>query len=459
MRRLAAVLAASLLLAGCSWAQFGFDAANTRHNPFEHLFPNAINVDNVAGLAETWSVPVVANSHHSSVSAAVVGGGRVFVTSAAGIGPPGRLHAFAVADGAPLWTASIGEVAEGAETPALWNDKVIVSMTVGVAAFDAAGVVNCSGTAPDRVCEPLWQTTHVDFLDTPHAIVGPSAPTVAHGTVFVTAGFLVALRANDGVPLWAGIVGFPPEPESASGTVAVAHGRVYVKADNFVGSHHIAGFDATRQEPCPESGISGVCLGVWKGAHSLSHVITIAGPSIATGLVFHAGGDTFDALGGQNCSGSPPVFCAPAWRVDVGVPPRVVDTQAVANSKLFVTRAIDGTDNDRVFEVDANGTTGCGGNPKVCTSVREYLLGADLPTEEESPPTIANGVLFIGAVNRIAAFDANGVAGCSPTMPTPICEPLVEIPVVGSPATLSVVAGTVFVSFNGELHAYRPSPN
>ena len=87
----------------------------------------------------------------------------------------------------PLWTASFpGLVA--AFTPVVAGDVVYdtfinTGLTSGeLAAFDATGTTNCSGTP--KVCQPLWTAP----------VVSAAPPNVDHGTVFVDDGVSRAAR-------------------------------------------------------------------------------------------------------------------------------------------------------------------------------------------------------------------------------------------------------------------------
>jgi outer membrane protein assembly factor BamB len=56
---------------------------------------------------------------------------------------------------------------------------------------------------------------------------------------------------------------------------------------------------------------------------------------------------------------------------------------------------------DRLYAYDAAGSIGCSGTPKTCTP----LLGAPLPIRTLSSPTVANGRVYVGALdNHLHAF-------------------------------------------------------
>jgi outer membrane protein assembly factor BamB len=77
---------------------------------------------------------------------------------------------------APLWSASLGEAVAVQASPAVGNGVVYIgSSNFNLYAFDAAGVLNCSG-AP-KTCSPLWSVTLGDVVY--------SSPAVANGFVYV----------------------------------------------------------------------------------------------------------------------------------------------------------------------------------------------------------------------------------------------------------------------------------
>src|SRR6478752_2461091 len=169
----AAIAVALVVLAGCSWPQFGHDAAHSGNNPFEV----AINVGNVGGLRQVWSA-----TSGAITSSPVVADGVVYTTTATN-----RLNAYD-ATGAtnctgtpkvckPLWhSANLAGAIVGS---AAVDHGVVYVSGVGerLFAFDAKGQ-GCNTNTSPPTCAPLWtaQLGGEAF----------SAPTVAGGSVFVT---------------------------------------------------------------------------------------------------------------------------------------------------------------------------------------------------------------------------------------------------------------------------------
>jgi hypothetical protein len=85
----------------------------------------------------------------------------------------------------PLWTAT---TSYDTRSPAVANGVVYVAFGNGdgfnaLAAFDAAGTTNCSGSP--RICQPLWNTASQDGTQT-------SSPVISNGAVYVGSGTLKA---------------------------------------------------------------------------------------------------------------------------------------------------------------------------------------------------------------------------------------------------------------------------
>jgi hypothetical protein len=118
---------------------------------------------------------------------------------------------------------------------------IYLGFHAGLAAYDAAGTTNCSGTP--KTCQPLW--TAATFYPQ-----GPSPPTVANGVVYVSSGECSqqceitdsALEAFDAAgttncsgvpktcqPLWATFGS--SETSDLRSSAVISHGVVYVGLD------------------------------------------------------------------------------------------------------------------------------------------------------------------------------------------------------------------------------------
>lgn len=143
----------------------------------------------------------------------------------------------------------------------------------------------------------------------------------------------------------------------------------------------------------------------------------------------------FDATGTAGCSGTPKT-CTPLSSAPTG-DLITFDAPAVADNKLYV-----GT-NDGLYTLDANGVTNCGGAPKTCAPLSTTAGPVGL-----APPTIANGVIYLGSVDGgLYAFT------CAPGSPG--CGVLSLASTGGAVGTPVIAAGTVYVRSGTSIQAYH----
>ena len=256
-------------------------------------------------------------------------------------------------------------------------------------------------------------------------------------------------------PLWtASLAG--SNIDNADFTLAVSNGVVYVN-----GGLGLEAFDAAGQKNC--SGSPALCQPLWQASVADANAI----PTVSNGTVFvTSNGDVeaFDANDNTNCSGSPKV-CSPIWTSAISAPTSAVTVSG--GMAYVVSVGVGGTDNT-VVALDANGTTGCSGAPKVCTPLWQYQLTD--PTA--GYVTVQGTTLYAGTfmavsskpklvvVGSVEAFDAKGVSGCTET-PT-VCSPLWTSPntffsgppVVGDGFAFSRSAPESFAAFdaNGQTN-------
>jgi outer membrane protein assembly factor BamB len=363
---------------------FGFGAAHSRFNPFE----SKVGVSNVAGLQQLWSASI---AQFQPTPTTVVNGVAYVGTSGNGL----------------------------------------------LAAFDAKGATNCSGSP--KTCSPLW---------TASAVVGASyftAPAVVSGVLYTSAdddrvyAFDATGTTNCSgtpkkcAPLWTAPVGGTP------GDITVANGNVYVGASD--GKLYV--FDANGNTNC--SGTPKTCTPLW----SATAASPAGTPAIANGVVYvESGGspgflDAFDATGTTNCSGVPKT-CTPLWTASIGSALFFPYGPAVANGTVYV-----GDPNGTLYWFDAAGVTGCSGTPKTCTPLATATTGGFL-----SSPAVANGVVYVGSGdNHLYAFAAAHNVNCSGT-PT-VCTALWSAPANNEVFAPTVANGIVYAgSFDGIEHAY-----
>lgn len=194
---------ACLVLAGCtddtgteapppdppvqSWPQYGHDDANSRAN----LLETSITADTVAGLTERWTMPLAGCTSTPAV-----------VDGVAYVGDwVGGVHAVDVADGAELWTTSLGE--EPLDPSPLVHDGALFigDGTGGFHALDVAtGAVRWSVELDAHEDAHIFSSAAaVDGL----VIVGVAGIELAQVKEDYTfRGSLVALDAASGDEVW-----------------------------------------------------------------------------------------------------------------------------------------------------------------------------------------------------------------------------------------------------------------
>jgi PQQ-like domain len=387
----------ALVLAGCDWPMFAFDAPHTGSSP-----DKAINSTNVSTVQPLFTVPAQSDPIvPGQFGPPVVSNGVVYAGSSSARNTSGNLEAFDAIGAtncsgspnqcSPLWTGSTGPIIGSA--PAVANGVVYIASTESTAstipptlyAFDAGGVTNCSGTP--KVCQPLW-TAPLSTGD-----IHVESPNVTNGVVYVS-----GYQSPGGIP-----------PQGPTGTVQA--------------------FDANGVTNC--SGTLKVCQPLWTTAANIGY----SAPAVANGVLYAIGEDTLDAFsanGTTNCSGSP-TTCAPLWTATLDTSPSFVSTVSPTVSS-GVVYAQSGNFNLDAF--DAGGVTDCSGTPKTCTPLWTATnAGLD---------AVANGIVYgeTTSNNQLSAFDAGGVTNCSGT--PKVCQPLWSYSLTGPVGPVSVANGLVF---------------
>ena len=322
----------------------------------------------------------------------------------------------------PLWTANPagGLALQVPGSPAVVHGIVHVGTSSffnygNVYAYDAGGTTNCSGSP--KVCEPLWRAPMSSFID--------NAAMVWGGVVYYGdgLGMLAAFDADGGPhcsgtpticpPLWTAQVG-----SSIHGSPTYFNGQVLVGADD----GNIYAFDANGVTGC--SGTPTVCQPLWTAETGTGSGI-YATPAVSTdGTLFVATLNgpafAFDAYGVTNCSGSP-VACDPLWTA-------AGTTGSYASPAIYGDRVVF-TKRHEVLVYDKNGVQDCTTPPSSIKTCSPLWTTTPVPgatwfgDQYFSSPTVANDVLFIGALDgRLYAYDAAGSQACSGT-PT-VCDPV-----------------------------------
>ncbi len=275
----------------------------------------------------------------------------------------------------------------------------------------------------------VWTAT------TPDQIV--SAPSIVGGVAYVGSrdNKLYAFNAN-------GTAGCSGKPRKCAplwstpnlggdvvSTPAVANGIVYVGS---VGEKMFA-FDAAGVKNC--SGAPKVCRPLWSRTMSGD---VIASPTVARGVVYviaaDAISDELDALDGTTG--------ALRWDavVDTDLSFTEHSASAVTVSNRTVYAGFNSGDSDiaLVAAFDANGVTGCTGVPITCAPLWTAPLR---DARQERTPVFANASLFAANDFGLDVYDPAGVKGCSRTPKT--CAPLWSG--AAPPATATAANGIVFV--------------
>jgi outer membrane protein assembly factor BamB len=208
--------------------------------------------------------------------------------------------------------AANGNVRFGARASGVGLPSVAVAdgiLYAGAGAYDAAGVVNCSG-GPPKTCSPLWSYT-----------IAGSTPAVSDGIVYLTtdSGKVAAFPAKGCglptcAPLWKGTAG-----SLSVSPAAVAGGTVFVSAQD-------GALYAFRASGCGAPTCSPLWIGLMQGGGASSP------PSVANGLVF-AGSldDRLHAFSARGCVGA---VCQPLWTAPLTGEP--LTTPVVANGSVLV---------------------------------------------------------------------------------------------------------------------------
>jgi hypothetical protein len=251
-------------------------------NIYGHLIQKPPGCTAPAGIVPScsaaWGRTLGGGPNGGQVGWPAVADGRIFA-SYSGVGGQGILYAFDGRDatGPTLWSASLPGV--GGPTIATADGLVVTTVQTPLgswlAAYDAAGVKNCSGSP--TTCTPVWVS------DPWGGAGGDAVPALADGVVYRVTGS--QLRAYDlhgvqncsGSPvvchqLWVGDVGARVTPP------AVANGVVYTSAADGT----VQAYDARGVSSC--SATTRVCSALWD-----TNVGSAAGPvEVSAGRVYVA---------------------------------------------------------------------------------------------------------------------------------------------------------------------------
>ena len=377
-----------------------------------------------------------------------------------------------------LFSADLGVVADGWQTPVVSGSQIFAPAAGALAAFDLNGASGCSGTP--TTCQPLWRG------DVDGNTIATSA-TATGTNVYVVAGdgsgnrtlYAFDVRGEAGCggaprwcqPLWTATnVSWAP-PVIVGSTLYAA-----------TGDGRIAAYDASGTNGCGAT--PKVCSPLWRtaydGAADSSPVAVANGTLFATTF----GGEirAYDAAGVEGCSGVP-ATCLPRWVGETGGEPSAWPTSpVVSGGRVYVAmdqydwEAPPGETRTVVTGFALDGGSGCVGDPgprRRCqpewsaivdgttgsdeiaaaydsvyvqtylgtwpsTSSQLVAIDQDDPACTPGPcdatwraplatasglasPIVANGVVYADRAGSTAALDAHGVLGCGGTPTT--CTP------------------------------------
>jgi outer membrane protein assembly factor BamB len=358
------------------WAQAGFDATHSAHNPIETI----LDPSTVSGLTLKWAADLAG----AAVSSPIVADGLVFETSNLN----GTVRAFDAATGGQRWEFRMGQDAR-INTPAVAGGHVFLS------------------TWKTGVLAALDETTGV--LDWSISLsVGVPAPPAAvvdgdRTTVYLGAGATVyAVDGDDGSILWTQT----PLPNfSVQATPAVSGGVVYVidlqpvvhAYDAASGAELWASQTLARLSAVPTYPVvDGARVFVALSSHRLYALDASTGlvewsdqvkdasqPSAADGVVFVAGRQ--DARG------------------------RLLATDQSTGTRRWVTNL--GASNDFVFGDGASVANGvvyvlslAGAILALDEATGTQLWDAPIPRGWGTMPVVVNGMVYVAVANELLAF-------------------------------------------------------
>jgi outer membrane protein assembly factor BamB len=331
-----------------NWSQFGFNASNSRFNPFE----NVLSPSNVAGLGPAWIYRVGEGKFDGVDSSPAVVNGVVYVGSGSPIPGPGADHgtmwAFNASTGEVLWSFDAGGPTYPGGDPAVVDGVVYFGSGNGkLYALDA------------RTGAELWS------FDTGAGPFINGSPAVAKGVVYVPGGdTLYALDAKTGAKLWSYHTnGLVASPTVFDGVVMfgddAGNSLIGLRASDGVGLWSFDAGGAVDSKPTVAYG--NVYFGTGNGK--------------VYAIVFRP-----DRIAGR--PGPTPV-----WSYDtlpsqgVWTSPAVVNGVVYVSSKLGPVTALNAFIGDKLW------------------ATRGSYGGL-------SSPAVANGVVYAGAINGVEAVDA-----------------------------------------------------
>ena len=368
---------------------------DARHTMFDP-FEHTLNRSNVAGLSLQWEFMTGNGTGIAPLSGPALSRGVLYVASQAQT----TFTALDAATGTSRW------VYTGLST---FSDPAVGSGHVYTASLDGnlyAFPTNCVGT-----CTPTWAVP-VGTLGT------NSPPTFSNGSIYLGGydGRVYAFDATTGTQLWSARVNPPNVADPLNFAPAVSGDQVFVSGDRGVYA-----FPASCTTPCAP---------LWVATTRFSPA---AAPAFAGGFVLVADYQgtvyAFDSATGIL-----------EWKGTVAPTPHAI---AAAHGVAYVTSGNG--------ELVAFAVAGCG--QAVCSPLwTSAPSGFSLFT-----PTIANGVVYVGALDFIYT---QGDVLAYPTTCINGCEPLATLLLGGANETpVAVAGGRIYATtVNGNIDSLGLAP-
>jgi outer membrane protein assembly factor BamB len=364
---------------------------NARHTMF-NPFEDTLNRSNVAELSLRWEYMTGNGTGIAPLSGPALADGVLYVASMAQT----TFTALDAETGTSRW------IYTGLST---FSNPAVGGGHVYTASLDGnlyAFPTNCVGT-----CTPTWAV--------PIGTLGTNAPpTFSNGRIYIGGydGRAYAFDATTGAELWSARVNPPQLTDPLNFAPAVSRDRVFVSGDRGVYA-----FPAECNTPCAP---------LWIGK---TRFAPDAAPVVADGFVlvgdYQGAIYAFDAATG-----------ARLWKGTVMAPPQAI---AVAHGVAYVTS---GNGELVAFAVAGCGQMDC--NPLWTSAPSGFTLFT---------PTIANGVVYVGALDFIYT---QGVVLAYPTTCTDGCQPLATLILGGANETpVAVAGGRVYATtVNGDIDSF-----